>query len=916
MKKLLCIFFLLLSVVSFSQTYDWYNGKKIIKGKVIVKFTSNNTLKSAQNDAILQTDDRQKLQLYLTSIGASELRQSFTQTRPKTCAKCVDISTIYNFTYTLDVPMEKVLSNLNKLDCVVYAEPAYVGELLSIPNDTEYANGNLWHLNTCKVLDAWDIEEGDSTVVVAIVDGGIDVIHKDLINKIAYNVSDPINGLDDDGDGYVDNYRGWDFADSDNNPSSASTEHGTYVAGIASAEVNNEFGTAGVGGKCKFLPIKVCPNTSADVVGGYEGIIYAANQGCKVINCSWGDEVGSQFGQDIIDYATYNCDALVVASAGNSANSNLLYPASYTTVLSVGGTVAGDYIWYNKVGSGSQYNHFIDICAPAKGFYSVANNDKVIAMSGGGTSFAAPIVSGAAAIVRSKFPEYTALQTAELLSVSADDLYEINSEEMYRDKLGHGRLNLYNALTNNVLPSVRIVDVSVENHSNHTHIYSGDTIDLKVTFKNYLHDVENVLISAICDLSVVSVISSDVVFESMKSGEEKTATFSFKVAMTLPNDIATNFKFTYSGAHKYSSYEYYPISLNPNYYDFTFGNISSTVTRDGSLAVYSINAKQNGFRYKNNSNCIYQAGLVLAENQNTIYSRSYKNNGFVANQPATIVESDSCDLEIYSDFYAPNIQIKQFLRMFEDVDATIYEYYLENQRDSVLYDLKFGAFIDWDILTSSYNKTWFVDSLQLSVAQSVDPRSYYVGWLSLDYNPVGVYAFEVANDVIYYNDDFNNNELWYALNNSKTSAGMSTITGKEIACFNYCSIDSIAPADSALVRFALIAADTKEELYNLAYNLKQKYNPNPIDTTQDAIASSLNEYVKISKVGDEYAVLYEKSSTPIEITICAADGKIVQSVKIESESQNGIFYIQKHKSTFAQFVIVCRENEKQTFSLY
>lgn len=905
-----------LSVVGISQTYDWYDGKKIIKGKVIVKFTSNNNLKSVQNGDITLLEEKQNLQLYLATIGASELQQNFPQAKHSDCDKCVDISTIYSFTYDSDEPMGKVLSNLNKLDCVVYAEPAYVGELLSIPNDTEYANGNLWHLNTCKVLDAWDIEEGDSTVVIAIVDGGIDVIHKDLINKIAYNVSDPINGLDDDGDGYVDNYRGWDFADFDNNPSSASTEHGTYVAGIASAEVNNEFGTAGVGGKCKFLPIKVCPNATADVVGGYEGIIYAANQGCKVINCSWGDESGSQFGQDIVNYATYNCDALIVASAGNSANSTLLYPASYPNVMSVGGTVVGDYIWFNKVGSGSQYNQFIDICAPAKGYYSIANNDKVIAMSGGGTSFAAPIVSGAAAIVRSKYPEYTALQAGELLSVSADDLYEINSEEVYRDKLGHGRLNLYNALTNNDLPSVRIVDVTVENHSNHSHIYSGDTIDLKVTFKNYLQDAENLVISAICDLSVVSVITSDVTFETMKSGEEKIATFSFKVATTLPNDIATNFKFTYGAAHKYSSYEYYPISLNPDYYDFTFGDISSTVTRDGSLAVYSINANQNGFKYKDNKSCIYQAGLVLAENQNTIYSRTYRNNGFVPNQPPTIVESDTCDLEIYSDFSASNIQIRQFLRMFEDVDATIYEYYIGNQRDSVIYGLKFGSFIDWDIMTSTYNKTWYVDTLQLSVAQSVDPRSYYVGWLSLDYNPVGVYAFEVANDVIYYNDDFNNNELWYALNNTKTSAGMSTITGKEIACFNYCSIDSIAVADSALVRFALIAADTKEDLYELAYSLKQKYNPNPVDTTQEAIASTLNECVKLSRVGEDYVILYEQSSNPIEITLCSADGKVIQSVSIDSNSQNGFFYVQKHKKSFAQFVIVCRENETRTFSLY
>ncbi len=912
MRKILAIVLLLFPLFVLSQNVSYYNGHAIETGKVIVKFHKN-ALKSAS----VHTDvHQQDFEVYLRSIQANNFKQQFPQSKmPANCENCVDISSIYSFTYSADVPMEKVLSTLNAMSNVEYAEPSYIAELLFEPNDTEYPKGNLWHLNTCKVLDAWDIEEGDPDVVVAIVDGGIDIIHGDLINQIAYNVNDPINGIDDDGDGYVDNYRGWDIADNDNNPSSSSaTEHGTYVAGIASAEVNNEFGTAGVGYKTKFMPIKVCPEGTSSVTGGYEGIIYAANQGCKVINCSWGDEIGTKYGNDIINYATFNCDALVVAAAGNSASSVMYYPASYPNALSVGGTVAGDFVWAESATKGSHYNRFVDICAPAKGFYSIANNNKVIAMSGGGTSFSCPIVAGAAALVKSKYPDYSALQVAEQLCVSADDLYEINSEEMYRDKLGHGRLNLYKALTDDVMPSIRIVKSEISNRSHQPHIYAGDTIDVNVTFKNFLHDAENVTIAAICETSILSVIDCNAVFESIKSNEEKQATFTFRVSATLPTDLSTYFKFTYGAAHKYVSYEYLPASFNPDYYDFTSGNISSTATRDGSIAVYNVNANQNGFKYKDFANCIYQAGLVLAQNQNTIYSRSNWRNDFVPGQSPQILESDSCDLLIYSDFFTPDslLPIQEYIYAWNDMDAQLYEFRLKNELDSTLHNVKFGTFIDWDILNSAYNQTWFVDSLQMVAAVSVDPRSYYVGWLPLDYHKVGVYAFSVGEDILYYSDGFNNNELWYALNNSQWSAGANFVSGREIASFNYCTLDSIAAYDSVVVRYALLAADTKTELYELAYQLKQIYNPNPKEDVS-AVNSEENIVVSLSKENGNYFIQYEQSNKPICIQTYAMNGQRDFYVELLPENQIGQYVLPQNSGL--HIVVVQREGKTYTFKI-
>lgn len=867
----------LCSVSMLAQTVGYYHGKKIVDGKIIFKYASN-TLKSASVQDVVS--DGTPAHSYLEAIGATNIRQKFlTQIFPANCEDCVDLRSIYECEYHGEIPFEKVISTLNAMECIVYAEPSYISELLYVPDDTEYGNGNLWHLNTCKVLDAWDVEQGDSSVVIAILDGGIDIIHSDLINRIAYNVNDPIDGIDNDGDGYVDNYRGWDFADGDNNPTSTlATEHGTYVAGIASAEVGNAFGTAGVGYKTKFLPIKVCKDGSASVTNGYDAIVYAANMGCKVINCSWGDDTGTKYGQDIVNYATKNCDALIVAAAGNSAVMDMYYPASYDNVLSVGGTVAGDFVWAESSKKGSHYNRFVDICAPAKGFYSIANNDKTIAMSGGGTSFSTPIVSGAAALVRSKYPNYSAIQVGELLRVTADDIYEMN-EEKYTDLLGNGRLNVYKALTNTTLPSIRVKSFTIQN----PHIYDDDSVVVDVTFKNYLNDAVNFSVTAHFEQFLID--DATIECGSFKAGEEQTFTFVFHSAMEPVIGFDTYCKFVYTADNGYRSFEYVPVQLNPDYYDFELGQIQSTATRDGSIAVYSVLANQNGFNYDKNGNSIYQAGVILAEDQSNVYSSSYWHRDFDYGAFPTTYETDSCDVLIASGFSVKDIGIAQYIYGWEDTAALIYEYRIRNFRDSTLHNLRFGNFIDWDILNSSYNKIWYVDSLQLTVACSVDPRTYFVGYMPLDTNKNGMYAFNVGDDVLYYDDGFTTNELWYALTHQQTSAG-STYAGAEVAAFQYTLVDSIAPYDVATVRFALLAADTKEQLYEQALRFQQRYNlrSESVDTIQP-VAIDVVEFDEIrmcNQDGKSYLQFPMNHST-YTLSAVSIDGKLLERHTISPE---------------------------------
>ena len=154
---------------------------------------------------------------------------------------------------------------------------------LDIPSDpmASPVSGQQEHLGQIKAYDAWDVEKGDTTMVIGLVDTGVNYNHPDLKDNIALNYADPVNGIDDDHDGYVDNFLGWDMADNDNDPITGTNGHGSSVAGMSSASTNNALGVAGTGFKTKFLEIKAFSNDTKTMVNEYQGVVYAATTGVK-----------------------------------------------------------------------------------------------------------------------------------------------------------------------------------------------------------------------------------------------------------------------------------------------------------------------------------------------------------------------------------------------------------------------------------------------------------------------------------------------------------------------------------------------------------------------------------------------------------------------------------------------------------
>ena len=330
------------------------------------------------------------------------------------------------------------LEELKEDGIILYWESTRVQELYFTPSDENY--NQQWYLDTIKAPEVWDITQGDSTYFVGVVDSGVDYYHEDLAGNLAYNYADPLNGLDDDMDGYVDNYYGWDFGANDSDPlveGAGFFAHGSTICGIIAAETNNTIGTASTAFNCRYLPVKIT-DESGLIIDTNAGLLYAAQKGAQVINCSFGSAEFSQVEADLITYITDSLDVLVIASAGNNGLNIPVYPASLSNVIGVCAIDEMDV----KV-SISNYHSSFDISAPGASIYAPSIEDDYSYKSG--TSVAAAVVSSAAILLRSYFTLEDATEIRNRLLNSTDYIKDINPQHYLG--LGTGRLNLLSAFS-------------------------------------------------------------------------------------------------------------------------------------------------------------------------------------------------------------------------------------------------------------------------------------------------------------------------------------------------------------------------------------------------------------------------------------------------------------------------------------
>ena len=323
---------------------------------------------------------------------------------------------------------------------IKYAEPNYLFAAFGEPNDPLYSE--MWGMPKINAPAAWDIQEGDEDMVVAVLDTGIDWQHPDLKDNIWQNsgedtdgdgvlewtgtqwVFDPddINGIDDDGNGYADDFIGWDFINNNNMPIDI-CGHGTHVAGTIGALGNNEIGVIGVSPNVKIMPLKILDLYSDGRCRGpidkiAEAVNYASTMGVKISNNSYGGGPNSAVMREAIEQAESQ-NHLFIASAGNDGfnTDNLsVYPASYDlpNIISVAATNQQDLL--SSFGNGKSSNYgatTVDLGAPGSNILSTTPNNSY--NSNQGTSMASPHVAGAAALIASQCDQYSYLEIKDLL---------------------------------------------------------------------------------------------------------------------------------------------------------------------------------------------------------------------------------------------------------------------------------------------------------------------------------------------------------------------------------------------------------------------------------------------------------------------------------------------------------------------
>jgi serine protease len=740
-----------------------------------------------------------------------------------------------------------VAKQLSALKEVEWAEPKFVYPVVDFtPNDPSY--GSQYSLPLIKAPAAWNIIQGDTSVIIGIVDTGVDWSHPDLAANIWHNWGEtPDNGFDDDNNGYIDDVRGWDFGGlgnsdgiptPDNNPIEDRPDHGTHVAGIVSAVTNNGIGVASIGFKCKIMPVKTSQDNvrasdgGALISFGFEGIVYAADNHARVINCSWGGAGYSLLGQETINYALSR-GALVVCAAGNDNSSDLFYPADYDGVLSVAATGSNDI-----KASYSNYGEKIGVCAPGSGIYSTWQPDTYATLTG--TSMASPLAAGVAALVTGKFPQYNSEQVREQVRINCDNISSLNPG--YTNLLGTGRVNAFNSVSNVNSESVRAIQVAFSDEApggnNNGVLEPGETITVNIQFKNYLSPATSLAVSLESKNSystIVNGVLTEGAVGTLQTFDNNSSKFTFKLSQSLPSNTPLDFLLHFSDG-SYSDFQWISVVGNPNYATQVGNDISLTITSAGNLGFndYPNNQQGIGFHYSGGPNYMFEGALMLANSSMRVVdvardsTQNEEKISFLNVQPFKISTpgniSDIQGMTVFNDNIAANklgVNVKfQSYSFIDPADKNyiILRYTITNTSGAAISNLYSGLYFDWDMIEGSGDNdlTSYDNSGNFGYVhhQGLNPDTT-IGIGLLSANNYGFYA--ILNSTFGYTDK----EKWTSLSSglTNTSAGPA-----DIANVTSSGPYNIPSGGSIDVAFAIAADINLQNLRTAFANARSKYN--------------------------------------------------------------------------------------------
>ncbi|MBX3044182.1 MAG: S8 family serine peptidase [Candidatus Kapabacteria bacterium] len=727
MKNILLFAFILININQLSAQ-DYHLGSVTVKFKP----ESNHwkLLRDNNLDKLIELDSylgNHKISSYINPAIISNLNKSGKDVNNLLSSKKINsLERIFVIDYEKNIDPLILSRKLKSFDFIEYAEPRYIHKIFDegIPNDSLF--DKLYHMETCNIIEAWQhIDTAGKIVKIAVVDTGVDYLHEDLEGTIYINPGEDgldengndkrTNGIDDDGNGFIDDYMGWDFgadnieAGFDNDPMPGHP-HGTHVAGIIAAVKNNEIGIAGIGLNTKIIPVKIgydSPN-SRSLTNSYDGLLYAAIAGSDIINCSWGSGGYSQAEQEVVD-AVNELGSLIVAAAGNNGAEIAFYPASYDGVISVAAIDALDFR-----SSFTNYFSTVDISAPGVDVMSTIPVNEYVAWSG--TSMASPVVAGIAGLVKMNYPKYSNLQIGEHLKATAQNIDAINPG--YSGLLGTGKVDALRAATEEYPVSITLENYKIIEEISDGIIENGERIDIKIELFNALNPVSDVRVFALSTAYYQpQFINDELSAGNFAELESKIVdgTISLRVsnAAELNSTLPITIRIIDGDGRMFTST--ITILINPSWRTMRHNNIALTFTSQGNIAYddFPNNNRGDGFSYNESSNLLFEGALMIAYSHDILAnvargsSGSAKNRDFLIDKPIiSEIKSIPNHEYTYTEFNSREdslispVKVKQRGYQFSDEgkDDIIFAVYdIINTSDKYQDSVYVGLYLDWDI---------------------------------------------------------------------------------------------------------------------------------------------------------------------------------------------------------------------------
>ena len=876
-KALIALLLILLAsanTVAFAQKQS--TDKMAVPGRLYVQFTDDNLRMSAGRTG-METFDRKARRYQVTAIEKAfpslEVIASHRPLAPSTEA----LRRVYIVHYdALDLP-RNVAKDFASLSSVRYAEPIYKktfygptpGEIearqRATPDDPSYSSQT--HLPFLQLDKAWDVVKGqDSTVVIGIVDGGTHWRHEDLIGNVWTNPNEiDGDGIDNDGNGYVDDIHGWNFENNTPDPSgppnTLSADHGTAVAGAAAAVSDNGIGISGASWNAQFMGVGISCSGGGGVCYPLEGTLYAALTGADVITASYGGPQYSATDEMVYQSATDE-GALIVAAAGNEGTDNdvrATYPANFRMVLSVGATrKSSDNSFLN-------YGTTVNVFAPGDEIEVTKPNDQYDAFSG--TSFSAPLTAGVAALVKTAFPHFDPHQIREQIRQTAVSIDHANTAP---GKYGNGKVNAYAAVTQAPLPGIRVTDWSYQNQDGHANARRGDTVKVQVTFTNYHGAGSGLSAELVTGTGVLEWLESKMSLGSMDKGDTRDATFRFVVGESAPSKLAIALNPLITAAGLEDSPDLLPLVINQTLVAVhTTPQLSTSVTEEGNIGhrdYFDLLSLQNtkGFEFERadgiRQEMLFEGGLLIATSPAQVSDCLRQDPGgnpldpFSRTQEADWAPAAGSRLELISpgqqtsqesrvilndDTAASPIGVEVLQETFVadgsmNEDFIIYRYTITNKSPARIEDMYVGVFFDWDLGDNVENETGFDSSREVGYVldSKISPLAV-AGTLLLTSQTLNYSVINNEEISQFSGDGFTPAEKWHYLTGGVRNDGVLTGLPVDVSQMTSAGPINLDAGAEVTVAFAIISGKNEADFLTNADNAQTLWNTIVVSATPD-----------------------------------------------------------------------------------